>query len=93
MEQGQSHSDAVAIKTETGTDDSTTLCSMGKWKGEDITVSHQDHECPIDGHALEVMHHYGDKGEHYCPTMFLYCPYCGGVADEPEPFECERWGV
>lgn len=76
----------------TGTNNETILCSMGKWKGKDIWVTHQTKECAIEGHALEIVHHYGDKGEHYCPTGFLQCPYCGGIADEPEPNECNRWG-
>ena len=51
--------------------------------------------CDTQGceHQLRVMHHYGDDGEHYCPTQFVWCPLCGGVGDEPEPFECNKWGV
>ena len=73
---------------ETGTNSETILCSMGKWKGQDIWVTHQSNECPIPDHALEVMHHYDDKGRHHCPTGFLMCSYCGGLADEPEPYSC-----
>lgn len=76
----------------TGTSSVAIFCSMGKWKGKDIWVTHQTSECPIDGHDLEVMHHFGDDGKHYCPTMFLICPFCGGLADEPEPCECNKWG-
>ncbi len=78
--------------TITSSNNITVNLSMGKWKGNDITVSHSVVECPIQGHALEVMHHYGEDGRHYCPTQFLYCPQCGGIADEPEPYKCNKWG-
>ncbi len=76
----------------TGTSAVTILCSTGKWKGKDIFVTHQTNECFIENHALEVMHHFGSDGKHYCPTMYLICPYCGGLADEPKPYECNKWG-
>ena len=81
------------MKNISGTSSETILCSQGLWKGKLITVTNQI-ESPrlIENHALEVMHHYGDKGEHYCPTQLLMCPYCGGLADEPEPYECNKWG-
>ncbi len=77
-------------KEMTGSNTETILCSLGKWKGKGIFVTHQDNECPIEGHALEVVHHYGDNGEHYCPTTFLMCLLCDGIADEPEPYECTK---
>ena len=70
----------------------TILCSAGKWKGKDIMVTHQMNDCPIEGHALEIMHHLDNEGRHFCPTMFLICSFCGGLADEPEPYECTKWG-
>lgn len=70
----------------------TIMCSMGKWKGKDILVTDQNDKCPVEGHALEVMHHFDDDGKHYCPTGLLMCPYCGGIADEPQPYSCLKWG-
>ena len=67
--------------------------SMGKWKSKEILVTNQVNECPIKDHDLQVIHHYDDEGKHYCPTMFLMCSYCGGIADEPEPYECNKWGI
>jgi len=75
----------------TGTNNETIFCSMGKWKGKDVWVTHQTNPCPIEGHALEVVHHYGE-GKHYCPTGCLMCAYCGGIVDEPRPYQCEKWG-
>ncbi|KKN64739.1 hypothetical protein LCGC14_0488710 [marine sediment metagenome] len=83
--------ETVDTDTKTGTNSETILCSMGRWRGEDVWVTHQSNECPIKGHALEIVHHYDDKGRHYCPTMYLMCPYCGGIADESEPYECHQW--
>lgn len=74
----------------TGANAETIPWSIGKWKGKEIAVTHQDSECPIEGHDLEVMHHYDDKGRHYCPTGFLICSLCGGIADEPTPYECTK---
>ena len=56
-----------------------------KWAKEVNDSLHCEHE-------LEVMHHYGDNGVHYCPTMFLACRHCMGIAEEPEPYECNKWG-
>ncbi len=78
---------------QTGTNTETIYISVDKWKGRDVCISNPTGTlCAIGKHELEVMHHYGDKGEHYCPTMFLMCHICGGIADEPEPYECNRWG-
>ena len=41
----------------------------------------------------EVMHHLGEDGKHYCPTTFIWCPACGAIGDEPEPYECHKRGV
>lgn len=79
--------------TKIGCNDDTILCSIGKWKGKDVWVKYQTNDCPIEGHALEVMHHFDDEGKHYCPTGFLMCPFCGGITDEPQPYECNKWGV
>ena len=83
----------MAIKTIAGSGNSTLLGSMGRWKGKDIWVTQTTTKCRIEGHALEVLHHFGDNGnKHYCPTKLLLCPYCGGIADEPEPYGCNKWG-
>ena len=45
------------------------------------------------GHSeIEVIHHIGPDGKHYCPTGFVMCQDCGARGIEPEPPECERWG-
>ena len=77
----------------TGTNTATYYFSEGRWKDKWIQVTGFNRESLYCRHELEVMHHYGDKGEHYCPTMFLICPKCGGIAEEPEPYECKRWGI
>jgi len=79
------------MRITTGTASTTIILSQAKWKGKDITVE-SSLDCPIQGHALEIMHHLGDDGRHWCPTMYLFCPHCNGVAEEPEPYECTKWG-
>ena len=77
----------------TGSNNKTIFCSQGKWKDKLVWVDNQvEFPCPIEGHALEILHHFGDDGKHYCPTGLLICPVCGGIADEPEPYECNKWG-
>lgn len=58
-----------------------------KWKNYMVAVQ-SEREC---AHKLEIMHHYGEDGKHYCPTGFLLCPWCGGTAVEPKPYECTKW--
>ena len=82
----------MATSTITGSCNDTIYCSEGTYKGKRLWVTRGDSLCPIGGHRLEIVHHYGDKGEHYCPTGYLMCPHCGGVADEPEPYGCKKWG-
>ena len=83
----------------TGTCSDTVYASQGLWKGKLVTVQNTIPCFAIDKddsfdceHELEVVHHYGEGGKHYCPTMFLMCGHCSGIAGEPEPYECERWG-
>ena len=76
----------------TNSNSETRFASEGIWKGQKVWVTNLVAPCKIEGHALEIMHHLGDKGEHYCPTGYLMCPHCGGIADEPEPCECQQWG-
>ena len=50
---------------------------------------------PECDHSFKVMHHYGENGEHYCPTGFLMC-HCGEVVNisEEQAIElCSLWGV
>jgi len=81
-------------QTKIGTDSQTHFFSEALWKGKKVWVDSATDYCwkKGSGHRLEVVHHYGDNGEHYCPTMFLMCELCGGIAEEPEPYECNRWG-
>ncbi len=85
---------------DTGTLSDTVYLSEALWKGKHLTVAHTIPHWAIEKddtlncqHELEVMHHYGEGDIHYCPTMFLQCRYCQGTADEPEPYECNRWGI
>lgn len=67
--------------------------TKGKWKEGFIDVAH-DELCSVEGHKLEVLHHTNDPedlGRHWCPTMFLMCAACGGLADEPAPYSCTFW--
>lgn len=74
----------------TGTSNLTEYGSWGDWRGQKVWVHSIDPPC--DTHNLGVMHHYDDEGNHYCPTGFLWCPTCGGVADEPDPPTCTLVG-
>ena len=79
------------------------VCSPATWKGQTVYVYGDDPYWPVNAnevmdvlncnHELEVMHHHAEGDIHYCPTMFLQCRHCSGIADEPEPYECERWGA
>lgn len=44
--------------------------------------------CSDGQHSLSVMHHTDGDGRHHCPTGFLECSECGGVADDPDPQPC-----
>lgn len=64
--------------------------SPAMWHGREVVVtSSVGLACP---HVLHVVHHTDDEGRHYCPTGFLMCGLCGGIADEPGPPSCTRWG-
>lgn len=66
--------------------------TKGKWKDGYVDVGH-DEECPTEGHKLTVMHHNDPEGNrHWCPTGFLTCDECDGIADEPPPYECNFCG-
>lgn len=43
-------------------------------------------------HELEIVHHYDENGLHFCPTGFVMCSECGAIEEEPEPYECNKWG-
>ena len=76
----------------TGTMNETTHISRGIWKGKPVWVR-GDQPCGIEGHDLEVVHHTDEEGRHWCPTGALLCYSCGGVAEEPPPYECGLSGV
>ena len=87
------------MSVSTGTLSDTIYVSQGKWKGKIVTVTNHIPYFCVDAddsqnceHELEIMHHQGEGDRHYCPTMFLTCRHCSGMADEPEPYECTRWG-
>lgn len=81
---------------QTGATSTTVIVSFGEWKGQMVAIRHGVRPC--DEHDLRVMHHFGPQEResdpliHYCPTGFLHCRNCFGVADEPEPHECRKWG-
>ena len=62
--------------------------SVAVWNGTEIQVRAEE---ACRDHELEVVHHYDERGCHYCPTGCLCCPLCAGVAYEPEPLSCMRW--
>jgi hypothetical protein len=82
-------------------DESFLIC----WKGNIVIMTDyapgQLANCQKYGHDIGVMHHNAPIDErnlnagfvHYCPTELLMCYRCFAVGDEPEPFECNRWGV
>jgi hypothetical protein len=63
------------------------------WHGVEVAVEAMVRPCDPANCALTVMHHYGDDGTHYCPTGFLFCSWCCGVADEPGEPRCQHWGT
>lgn len=75
----------------TSTSNMTTRLSLAEWKGQIVWLAHCDFP-PCEQHEIEVMHHLDDEGRHYCPTGFIWCPLCCGIADEPEPAECTLSG-
>jgi hypothetical protein len=84
------------VVTETSSNGDTIYAAILPWRGTYVMISHPQGygslemlDCP---HEIEVMHHLGDDNKHYCPTTFIWCGPCGAVGNEPEPYECERWG-
>ena len=68
--------------------------SEGKWREATVQVTAWG-PCPVPGHALYAMHHFGNPdGIDYGPTGFLVCAACGGIADDPdvEMTRCPRCG-
>lgn len=53
-------------------------------------AAHIDPECLHPN--MDVVHHFDDDGNHYCPTGFLLCRECGQPFPEPEPYSCHLWG-
>lgn len=85
--------------TETSATAEIHYLSVQTWKGKAVPVEGIALDqggpvalCQPEQHDLSVMHHFGEDGKHYCPTGFLMCSICGGMADEPEPYECLLWG-
>ena len=82
----------------TGASGNTVTVFEDEWNGQRVQFTHDGvvdgPPCHLRGkpHEFMVMHHYGEDGLHYCPTMFLYCPVCMSIGDEPEPYSCEKWG-
>ncbi len=77
----------------TGATMTTHYIRQVRWRGQRVTV---DAETPcVHPQGLWVMHHGNDpehRGRHWCPTGWLYCPDCMGLAEEPPPYTCTRWG-
>lgn len=68
-----------------------TFTTSQEYRGQTIYLQGDYDSCPSGEHEIEVMHHYGDNGEHFCPTGFVMCRKCGAVGDEPKPYECNIW--
>lgn len=47
-----------------------------------------DELCKANEHELDVVHHYGERMEHWCPTGFVQYDKCGASGEEPLPNEC-----
>ena len=75
----------------TGANNDTVTLEMVPYRGQLVFLDVEFRvvgECP---HELDAVHHLGDDGHHWCPTMFIMCGLCGAVGHEPEPYECELW--
>ena len=79
----------------TSTNAETILAQVVPYREAYVWLTNELDDSPpwLCNHDLQVMHHFGDQGEHYCPTGFVQCVTCGAVGDEPEPYECRRSGV
>lgn len=75
----------------TGSDNRTKYVSPATFRGQQVHLV-GDWETQHCEHEVQVVHHYGDGGVHYCPTGFVMCPYCAACGDEPDPPSCTRWG-
>ena len=75
----------------TGANSVTLWAEMAPYRGGYVFLDVGDRVAGECVHDLEVMHHLGYDGHHWCPTMFVMCGLCGAVGDEPEPYECELW--
>ena len=74
----------------TGTANDTWFVTA-EYRGEIVRL--HDGDQPNCRHPeIEVMHHFGADGKHYCPTMFIWCMGCFAIGNEPEPFSCQKWG-
>jgi hypothetical protein len=62
--------------------------SPAAWRDSFVYVQSDE---PCEGHRLQVMHH--GNGGHYCPTGFLICYGCFGIAIEPPPYSCTVWSA
>lgn len=64
--------------------------TQGEYRGKPIMLMIGDTFGSCQHHVVP-MHHTDAKGRHYCPTGIVWCPLCGGTAEEPKPYACTRW--
>ena len=65
--------------------------SYGSWKGHIVLFKGYENVKTCSHKNVEVLHHNGDNGLHFCPTGLIWCRDCDGFADEPKPYECNNW--
>ena len=66
---------------------------LGLWKSKKILVDVFSSIGKCADHNLIVVHHFDPEGKHFCPTGYLMCKNCYGLAKEPQPYSCTKWGV
>lgn len=96
LKEVQAVSEGGKVTTASANNQTVTIFSID-WKGHSVQMTHKGDfspTCLLTGnHKIEVMHHLEPGGVHMCPTMILWCPKCGAIGNEPEPYECNRWEV
>lgn len=66
------------------------IISQCTFRGIPIELTHCD-TMGCEHKNVDIVHHYDDDMNHYCPTGYIMCLDCGGIGDEPDPPECTKW--